>query len=429
MKKNLSWGNLPIDKDIEIIDYDKKFFNKSELKILTHGNGRSYGDVGLNSRLLSLDNHKKFLKVDKKNSLLKCSSNLTVKEVLNEIVPKGYFLPVVPGTQNITIGGAIANDIHGKNHHTSGSIGNFVKSIELHRSDIGMITCDENNNKSVFNSTIGGLGLTGTIISITIELKKINSIYMETVSKKFYSFKEFIELNNNFEKNYEYCVGWLDLVNLRKGSFRGVLLAGNHLNNETDKVNILKKSRQISFPLTLPFSLINKITIKILNSLYFAINKEKKSTKQTYRSFFFPLDIINNWNKAYGKNGFFQYQFVVPSKYAESFISKFIEILNENNQTPALTVLKKFGSIQSIGNLSFPREGVTLAIDFPNKGNSTLKFLQLLDKLVISHEGALYPAKDARMSKEIFEKSFPNKNIFKRDIDPLFSSFFWERVK
>ncbi len=429
MKKNLSWGNLPIDKDIEIIDYDKKFFNKSELKILTHGNGRSYGDVGLNSRLLSLDNHKKFLKVDKKNSLLKCSSNLTVKEVLNEIVPKGYFLPVVPGTENITIGGAIANDIHGKNHHTSGSIGNFVKSIELHRSDIGMIICDENNNKSIFNSTIGGLGLTGTIISITIELKKINSIYMETVTKKFYSFEEFIELNNNYEKNFEYCVGWLDLVNLRKDNFKGVLLAGNHLINEADKVNILKKSRQISFPLTLPFSMINKLTIKILNSLYFAINNEKKSTNQTYRRFFFPLDFINNWNKAYGKNGFFQYQFVVPSKYAESFIPKFIKILNESKQTPALTVLKKFGSIQSIGNLSFPREGITLAIDFPNRGRSTLKFLQLLDSLVVSHEGALYPAKDARMSKEMFEKSFPNKNIFIKDIDPLFSSFFWERVK
>ena len=177
---------------------------------------------------------------------------MTVKEVLNEIVPRGYFLPVVAGTQNITIGGAIANDIHGKNHHISGSIGNFIRSIKLHRSDKGIIFCDVNNYQSLFESTIGGLGLTGTIISATIELKKIDSIFIDTVSKKFNTFGEFLELNNNFEKKYEYCVGWVDLVNLRQDSFRGVMLAGNHSEGDNEKFTMPLKNSAVSLFFTPP---------------------------------------------------------------------------------------------------------------------------------------------------------------------------------
>ncbi len=429
MKKILSWGNLPFNKDIEILEYDENFFSSNEKNILTYGNGKSYGDVCLNTTLLSLEKQNKLIEIDEVNNLLTCSSNLTVKEVLNEIVPRGYFLPVVAGTQNITIGGAIANDIHGKNHHISGSIGNFIRSIKLHRSDKGIIFCDVNNYQSLFESTIGGLGLTGTIISATIELKKIDSIFIDTVSKKFNTFGEFLELNNNFEKKYEYCVGWVDLVNLRQDSFRGVMLAGNHSEGNNEKFTIPLKNSAVSLFFTPPFSLVNKFTIKILNQLYFLINKKDKSTKKKYTSFFFPLDVIRDWNIAYGKNGFYQYQFVIPNRNAESFFSQFLKILNNSKELPTLTVLKNFGASKPIGKLSFPREGVTLAIDFPNKGQTTLDFMEILDELVMSNDGALYPAKDARMSKTVFEKSFPNKVNFEKDIDPKFSSFFWERVK
>ena len=169
--------------------------------------------------------------------------------------------------------------------------------------------------------------------------------------------------------------------------------------------------------------------LKILNQLYFLINKKDKSTKKKYTSFFFPLDVIRDWNIAYGKNGFYQYQFVIPNRNAESFFSQFLKILNNSKELPTLTVLKNFGASKPIGKLSFPREGVTLAIDFPNKGQTTLDFMEILDELVMSNDGALYPAKDARMSKTVFEKSFPNKVNFEKDIDPKFSSFFWERVK
>ena len=175
--------------------------------------------------------------------------------------------------------------------------------------------------------------------------------------------------------------------------------------------------------------LTNDLILLSLSVLYYFANKKTNKTVVNYKNFFFPLDFINFWNKAYGKKGFFQYQFVIPNKSANIFFSKFIKLLTKNNEVPALTVLKSFGSIASIGDLSFPREGVTLAIDFPNRGSKTIKFMEDLDNIVIQHGGALYPAKDARMSKKVFSNSFPNQSEFIKNIDPHLSSFFWERVK
>ena len=430
MKPTLSWGNLPDNFKVNQIQYSENIFDQNSNSLLAYGNGRSYGDVCVNSTLITLNNLKKFIDIDRVNNLITCTSNMTVKEVLDFLIPKGYFLPVVPGTQNITIGGAVANDIHGKNHHTSGSIGNFIKKIELHRSDKGIIFCDEINDNSLFFSTIGGLGLTGIIRSVTIQVKKIESEFIDSVCEKFYSFEEFLNINRELEKKYEYCVGWVDLVNIKKSGFRGLLLAGNHSKSNLQNKNTFPtKQFSINFPFTPSFSLVNKLTIKILNFLYFYFVGRNKNSIQLYKKFFFPLDVINFWNKAYGKKGFFQYQFVVPYKNVESFFNKFVECLKKYNELPSLTVLKSFGDIESVGMMSFPRKGVTLAIDFPNKGNSTQKLFDELDLLVNSYEGAIYPAKDSRMSKETFHKSFPQKLHFEKNIDPLFSSNFWERVR
>ena len=426
MKKTLTWGNLPESENVKKIKYEQDLLKRVSGKVLTYGNGRSYGDVCLNETIIETDELDKFIQIDHQEDLLICSSNLTLKEILIEIIPKGYFLPVVPGTKNITIGGAIANDIHGKNHHSAGSFGNFVKNIKIYRSDFGVIDCNYNENKSIFISTIGGLGLTGVILSATIELKKINSSYIDQFTKRFNSFSEFLEITNQIEQNYEYCVGWVDLAN--KQNFRGLVLAGNH--SDYEQLNSEKKIKlnTIQFPFTLPFSLVNKLTIGILNKLYFFANKSGKSKITNFNSFFFPLDKIEFWNKAYGKKGFYQYQFVIQNKNAETFFKELISLINASKELPALTVLKCFGNIESKGTMSFPREGITLAIDFPNKGTETLELFNKLDKLVLFYNGALYPAKDSRMSKIVFEKSFPNLDKFKKNLDPMFSSFFWERI-
>ncbi len=428
MKKTISWGNLPIKKDIKKIDYSDDIFLNKKNKLLTYGNGRSYGDVCQNQTLIDMQKIKGFIEVDSSNNTLHCSANSLIKDILKKIIPLGYFLPIVPGTQNVTIGGAIANDIHGKNHHIAGSFGNFVQEIEVLRSDKGRIVCNNNNFNELFNSTIGGLGLTGIILSAKIELKKINSSKIIAINKPFNSFGEYISLNEKIESEYEYCVGWVDLLHLKKEQFRGVILAGNHL-EDSEKIEYLKETRELNFPFTPPFSLVNQFSLYFLNSFYFYMNKRKKSYITNYRSFFFPLDIINYWNKAYGRKGFYQYQFVIPKKNATYFFKEFISELKKSKETPALTVLKSFGNIASLGTLSFPREGVTMAIDFQNKGDHTLNFMKKLDNIVMKYNGAIYPAKDARMSKNIFERSFSKNAEFRKFIDPKISSFFWERVK
>ena len=426
MKKTLTWGNLPQTKKVKKIKYKDDLLKNISEKVLTYGNGRSYGDVCLNQTMIETDGINKFINIDKENNLLTCSSNLTLKEILLDIIPKGYFLPVVPGTKNITIGGAIANDIHGKNHHIAGSFGNFIQNIEVNRSDYGVITCSYEEYKSIFTSTIGGLGLTGIILSATIKLKRIESPYIEQISKRFGSISEFLDITSQLEKSHEYCVGWIDLVNTKK--FRGVVIAGNHFQKSYKAKEKKLKFNSIKFPFTLPFSLISRTTVGVLNNLYFYINRSKNPKITTINNFFFPLDLLEFWNKAYGKKGFYQYQFVITISNAESFFKKLFTLINTSNELPSLTVLKRFGKIKSKGTISFPREGITLAIDFPNKGKKTLELFDKLDKLVLSYSGALYPAKDTRMPKNVFEKSFPDLDIFKKNLDPLFSSLLWQRV-
>ena len=429
MKNIRSWGNYPKQEHSSVFALSNDIFSKSDKSFLAHGLGRSYGDVCLNENENIIDsrNQKKILNINEVSGQLSVDSGASIREVLNVTIPKGWFLPVVPGTQNVTIGGAIANDIHGKNHHKSGSFGNFVESFSLLRSTGEIINCSETENKELFSATIGGLGLTGVIISSVINLKKIDGSFINSEIKRFRSLDEYWELNNSNENKYEYTVCWVDCLSKTTRDLRGIYISGDHSRKKTIKKN--RGERNISFPITPPFSLVNNYSMKMINNIYYYGNKDKKISNQHYRSFFFPLDVIQSWNKAYGTDGFFQYQFVVPKNESEISLNKIIQEIQTNGQIPALGVLKSFGSIKSKGMLSFPREGITMALDFANKGLETLKFLDRLDKIVMEYGGALYPAKDARMSKDVFSKSFKNINDFQTYVDPRFSSSFYRRVK
>jgi FAD/FMN-containing dehydrogenase len=427
VNKIKSWGNFPKVKNQKISVYHDNF-SFSNTKYLAKGLGRSYGDVGLNENatLVSTENLNKIISFDKETGILDCQSGLSFEDILNTIIPEGWFLPVVPGTRNITIGGAIANDIHGKNHHKDGTFGNYIKSIKLLRSDGVILDCDENKNSDYFNSTIAGLGLTGIIISAEIKLKKIKSAYIDVKTFKFNSLDEYWEINSQCEKIYDYTVSWVDCLYSKKNSLRGIYIAGNHSKNLED--NKTKREIKLKFPFTPPFSFVNNMSMRVLNFLYYSLNKRSNESIQYYKNFFFPLDVIQNWNKAYGKNGFFQYQFVIPKENAPKALKNILEILQRNNQVPALGVLKNFGKMESPGLLSFPLEGVTLALDFPNKGKKTKTLFDELNKVVISNHGRLYPAKDALMQKKEFQKGYHKIEQFKKFIDPKFSSSFWRRV-
>tara|TARA_B100001250_G_scaffold249196_1_gene214213 strand:- start:1722 stop:3017 length:1296 start_codon:yes stop_codon:yes gene_type:complete len=429
MKKYFSWNNFPQikSKNYITIERDKKF-NFDNGKYITYGLGKSYGDVCLNENENLIINNKlnKIIHFDKEEGVIDCESGVSFEEILNLIVKDGWFLPVVPGTRYITLGGAIANDIHGKNHHINGSFGNFVESFKLLRSDNEILECSLNMNEDYFKSTIGGIGLTGIILSARIRLIKINNHLIKGETIRFLSLDEYWEINDRLEQSYDYVVSWVDCKFDNDNEIRGVIHGGNH-----SEENIIKKEKEnikIKFPFTPPFSFVNNLTMKIINEAYFRMNKNNKFKEQTYKSFFFPLDSIISWNRAYGRKGFFQYQFVVPKDSGKESIKKVLEEIKNHKQIPALGVLKNFGIIPSIGILSFPREGITLALDFPNKGKKTLDLLNKLDKIIINYGGAVYPAKDARMSKEVFYSSFPNVDKFTTYIDKKFSSSFWRRV-
>ena len=428
MKKITSWNNYPKIKHKSIESIENTEFIFTSNNNLPHGLGRSYGDVCLNENenLILTKDLNEILEFDKEKGILKCNAGLSFKEILNLIASNGWFLPVVPGTKYVTIGGAIANDIHGKNHHKSGSFGNFVNSFKLLRSSGEIIDCSKTENEDYFKATIGGMGLTGIIISAEIKLIKIKSQYIDNQIVRYDSLEEYWNINQKCEEKFDYTVSWVDCLTKNEGGLRGVFHSGNHSENQHKKEN--KKEFSIPVPFTSPVSLINNLTMKIINESYFRINKSESSKFQHYNPFFFPLDLIGSWGRAYGPKGFFQYQFVIPPNAGIEGIDRIIKEVKNHGQIPALGVLKTFGDIKSVGMMSFPREGLTMALDFQNKGVKTLKFFEKLDNIVMDYGGALYPAKDARMSKKVFVNSFPNLSEFSNFIDPKFSSSFWRRV-
>ena len=434
MQQLQPWNNIPKVHNSNTIEYNHTEsikFNKNTT-YLPRGLGRSYGDVCLNNdgSLILTDNLNSIINFDYKNGTIECESGVSLNEILRIITPLGWFLPVVPGTSFVTVGGAIANDIHGKNHHKRGTFGNFVESFDLLRSNGEIKTCTQDQNLDYFSSTIGGLGLTGLIIKAKIKLIRIKSNLINSKNIRYHSLDNFFEVNKEMEKENEYTVSFVDLgFGKQDKQLRGVYHVGNHV-DLVENTNKVIKPKELSFRLPFPpnISVVNNFSINIVNRGYYLINQNSDWRRKHYRNFFFPLDSIKNWNRAYGKKGFYQYQFVVPKDYSSEVINDIITIINSFNQKPVLGVLKSFGTVKSIGMLSFPFEGITLAIDFPNKGETTLKMLEKIDSVILDAGGRLYPAKDARMKQETFLKSFSNFYEFEKYIDPLFSSSFLRRI-
>lgn len=426
MKSYASWGNLQSPSHIPVIPGNQlnSLDNLKSENYVVYGNGRSYGDVCLNadSGLIDTKYLDRFIGFNESNDLVSCQAGMRLNDLLKFLVPRHKFVNVSPGTAYVSIGGMIANDVHGKNHHVVGSFGNHIESLQLLRSDVGVITCSKQENSDLFYATIGGLGLTGMILSATLRLKKIKSACIDTKSIATHGITEMIELFNKPETDFEYTVAWLDL---HSKQLNGIFSYGRH-SDDSQPCGKLQEPKKVKF--TAPDWLLNRHTNSLFNQLYFAKNSRFSASKQIYQTFFYPLDKLEDWNLLYGKRGFYQYQFVVPdSNFKEVFI-ELLTIMRKYQQLSYLTVLKKFGDIPSLGLMSFPRSGYTLAMDFPNSGASTLKMFEEFDEVIFSAGGALYPAKDARMSTTAFVKSFPKLEKFLNFWDKKFNSNFWRRV-
>jgi decaprenylphospho-beta-D-ribofuranose 2-oxidase len=426
-----NWGNYPkIEAEVlATSDYNliQSKINNSK-KLIARGNGRCYGDSSLQSTIYSTLKLNKFLFFDKKIGILKVESGVLLSEILEIIVPHGFFLPVTPGTKWITIGGAVASNIHGKNHHKEGAISNYIESFELVGETGSSIKCSREENTTAFTQTIGGMGLTGIITTVTIKLKSIETSYIKQKSIKAENLDEMINL---FEKynHYTYSVAWIDCLKKGENLGRSILMLGEHadkndLNDKPMNVLALHSKKQLNIPFYFPNFVLNKFTIGLFNELFY--NKQRVKEKESivhYDTFFYPLDILNNWNRIYGKNGFTQYQFVIPFEKGREGLKKIMNEITESGCGSFLAVLKTFGKKDDFTSpLSFPFEGYTLALDF-KISPQVLLLLNRLDKLVLEYNGRLYLTKDVRMPKDIFAKTYSYNKLSNK-----FMSLQFERL-
>lgn len=429
-----SWGRLKKSQSKEIRLYWPEFnfpTSGGSQSFLPYGIGRSYGDSCENdgNTLLCCSHLKRFIAFEKVTGVLRAEAGVTLDQVLQLVVPHGWFLPTTPGTKFVTLGGAVANDVHGKNHHRVGSIGEHVKKFELLRSTGEKLVCSRESNSDWFAATIGGLGLTGLITWVELQLRPIVSSVIDVETVKTQHFDEFLELSRESDKTFEHSVGWIDCLAPRNNLGRGIFMRGNHCADKSHGLRVHGDPR-ISVPLTPPFNPLSKPALKAFNFAYYH-KQQSRSVKsiQTYDKFFYPLDGVGDWNRLYGKRGFFQYQFVIPFANCRQPMLEVLQKISAAGLGSFLGVLKVFGNNENRGILSFPREGVTLALDFPNQGEATLNLFRRLDEIVLAAGGRLYPAKDARMSPELFRSGYQAAlNKFEKFRDPQFSSSFWRRV-
>lgn len=395
--------------------------------LLASGLRRSYGDSCINDRgaIIDMTALDRFVSFDRSTGLLVAEAGVSLSEILKLAVPAGYFLPVTPGTKHVTLGGAVANDVHGKNHHRAGTIGRWVRRLQLLRSDGTELSLAPDDTTGAFSATIGGLGLTGVITRVELELLPVSSSNMEVETTPFSGLAEFFALADESEASHDYTVAWVDCLASGRTLGRGVFTRARHARDGELRVH---SARGPSVPMDAPGFLLNRLSLSAFNELYFRLAGRPRQATMSYNPFFYPLDAVEGWNRLYGPRGFYQYQSVVPPAHAEAATAEMLRTIAQAGQGSFLAVLKTFGDVPSPGLLSFPVKGTTLALDFANRGPSTLSLLDKLDAIVREAGGRLYPAKDGRLPSTMFHAGYPALEQFRTHIDPGISSTFWRRM-
>lgn len=393
---------------------------------LAIGSQLSYGDVGMNSHGLTISTKSldRILQVDWSLGIMRAEAGITFDQILKICVPRGWFLPVTPGTKFVTLGGAVANDVHGKNHDFVGSFGCHVRKIGLALSTGEFLELSPDSNSELFSATIAGLGLTGMIIWVEFSLQRMESSFLETQSIRMRSLEDFFRISEE-SKCWEHTIAWVDCLAKGRDFGRGVFMRGRHLHNAP---LLLHSSPRLRVPNKFPFNFFNSKNTRIFNSIFWSCNVFQHTKVSHYNKFFYPLDSLGNWNQLYGPSGFYQHQSVIPKRYAEKGIEDLLKLTSSMAQGSFFAALKNFGAIRSPGLLSFPMQGTTFGIDISNMGAESLRLLSLMNEVVGSYGGRVYPAKDAVMLPSHFKRFYPNWSQFQKLRDPGFNSNFWRRV-
>lgn len=430
MNQVSSWGRLSNDPHHVVRLTDP--CNAKDLICHAHhpgavyGMGRSYGDICLNPQgtLWTTTGLDHFIAFDTNTGRLTCEAGVVLKDIQRLVIPNGWILPVTPGTQLITVGGAIANDVHGKNHHVLGSFGDHIQNLTLIRTNGEILRCGPNERADWFAATVGGAGLTGVISKAEIQLRRVTGPWLDTETIPYANLDEFFCLADESEATWEHTVSWIDCIS--GGGGRGLFMRGNPTDAGQRPV---PKERKLTMPMVPPVSLVNQLSLRPFNMAYYHLKKWKAGRSVAhYEPFFYPLDNLLEWNRMYGPSGFFQYQSVVPREFGKDAVQAMLKEISRSGDGSFLAVLKTFGNRLPVGMLSFPQPGVTLALDFPNHGNHTRKLFERLDSIVREAKGHLYLAKDARMPPDLFEAGYPRLTEFTKFRDPGISSALSRRL-
>lgn len=395
---------------------------------LAYGNGRSYGDscLAATDEVVHTRALDRFMAADWQTGVVRAEAGVTLGDILEVAVPRGWMLPVTPGTKYATLGGAVANDVHGKNHHVRGTFGRHVRRFALLRSDREPLECSAEENADLFAASIGGLGLTGLLAWVEIQLMPIRSSRISVTSIRFGNLDEFFALSEMFDSKHEYSVAWIDCLSRGASLGRGIFMVGDHA-QDGDLRLPRKKTR--TMPVTPPISLINPLSLRAFNTLYY--NRQQKQTVSSevdYDSYFYPLDSLLEWHRIYGKRGFQQYQCVLPQASSHSGMHAILEAIGKSGAGSFLAVLKRCGDVASPGLMSFPMAGASLALDFPQHDESNRRLFERLDAIVREAGGRMYPAKDAHMSASDFQLAYPAWRQLEALRDPALMSRFWQRT-
>ncbi|HEX8039201.1 MAG TPA: FAD-binding oxidoreductase [Chryseosolibacter sp.] len=415
MKKRITnWNNYPVVEASEVsFDYEKEIAAKLAGSSIPHGNGRCYGDASLSSDVVNTLRYDKILAFDEAEGIITCQSGVLLAELLQVIVPRGWFLPVTPGTKFITVGGAVASDVHGKNHHVDGSFSRHVLSMSVLTGTGKTYVCSPEAYPDLFRATCGGMGLTGIILEVKFRLKRINTSFIRQRQVKARNLDEVMAL---FEENGDatYSVAWIDCLKRGISFGRSILMLGEHaIQDEVKSQNplVAREKAILAVPFYFPSFALNGFSVKIFNAMVYGKNYKKiMDSVVHYDGFYYPLDSILNWNRIYGRKGFVQYQFVLPIGASKSGLVDILTRISQRGTGSFLAVLKLFGEQDDL--ISFPMKGYTLALDFPIRPG-LFEFLDELDNIVAGYGGRIYLSKDARMKKEIFWKTYPHANEFK----------------
>jgi len=410
------WGHCPVVQGRELLS--ERFEASTEGAALSRGMGRSYGDSSLPA---SADDivacstlADRMLAFDPDSGVLRAEAGLKLVSLNNWSLPRGWFTPVTPGTHFVTLGGMVAADVHGKNHHRNGSFGAHVTALKLRVADGSIVECSDDQQRELFRATLGGMGLTGHILEVEVRLQAIPSPWIWAESQRFDDLDTLIDSLKRAGEEWPYTVCWVDCLATGGRLGRGILMRGRWAEPREAPAAPPRPKAAFAVPFMMPNGLLMPWAVKAFNGLYYALHGRRTHRGVQHPEwFFYPLDVVGEWNRLYGRHGFTQYQCVLPIEHDPSLPRRFLRHLSARGGTAYLCVMKDCGA-QGKGLLSFPKPGISFALDIPYHGAPTQALIDALDDVVVESGGRIYLAKDALTRAEKFRRMEPRLEAFQR---------------